>query len=254
MTEYQELVSQFKELMERGERDQWKLAETASLAVGSKTEDGEEVTATKFAKDTGYQKATVYKYLKAHAYRESIDDRHITFADALVLGNASPERATAIDVLAGAMGKTISSARDDTEAVNIVQEFLTDNPELVTQALKDDDARSAVASAAFNAAKQDVVAGAEGLTKDAAKGKATAKPKADPRGIKAVEIQRFLFDVQRAARENSLVTTRWQRDLDALKNDMSVDELTEVYDALGLMYDRIAAMRVDIDGVIKVRA
>jgi hypothetical protein len=249
MNNYQELVTEFKALMEKGEKDQWKLAEIAFLA--SQEHGGIKA----FAQDVGRAPNTISMYVGAYKYRETneiiVSDNDFSFADVITLAAMSEDRGNAVQILAGAMGKPIGTVKSDTEAINIVQAFLTENPELVKEALKDDDARSAVASAAFKAAKEDVVAEATGIAKEAAGGK--VKPKVDKRGMKAVEIQRLLHDVQRASRENGALTSRWSRDFDALKDDMSVDELTEIHDALGLMYDRIYELRAMVDEARKAR-
>jgi hypothetical protein len=247
MNNYQELVAEFKELMERGEKDQRKLAELAYLAIDELGHKPSE-----FAKDVGRQVDTVRKYRMAYVWEQENPDRDLDFADVLVLANMSEDRATAVQVLAGATGKPIGTVKSDTEAINIVQDFLTHNPDMLKEALKDDKARQAVASAAYKAAAEQVVEGAEGIVREAA-GKPKSKPKPDPRGLKALEIERLKHDVARAARENGMLTNRWERDLDYLMPDMSTDELEFVFNELGRIIDRTSQLRLTVDAARKAR-
>jgi len=248
MNNYQELVTQFKELMESGESVQWELAELAYLA--SETHGG----IKQFAKDTGYKADTIGKYKRAYVWVQENPhrDEDLSFADIMVLTNMSEDRATAVQVLAGATGKPIGTVKSDTEAINIVQDFLTHNPDMLKEALKDDKARQAVASAAYKAAAEQVVEGAEGIVREAA-GKPKGKPKPDPRGLKALEIERLKHDVARAARENGMLTNRWERDLDSLMPDMSPDELEFVFNELGRIIDRTSQLRLKVDAARKAR-
>jgi len=251
MNNYQELVSQFKELMAKGEKDQWKLAELAFLA--SEAHGGLKQCAT----DTGYAYSTIKKYKGAYVYRQdnekAVSDGSLSFADVITLADMSEDRAAAVQVLAGATGKPIGTVKSDTDAINIVQDFLTNNPNMLKEALKDDEARQAVASAAYKAAAEQVVEGAEGIVREAA-GKPKSKPKPDPRGLKALEIERLKHDVARAARENGMLSNRWERDLDSLMPDMSPDELEFVFNELGRIIDRTSQVRLKVDAARKARA
>jgi len=245
--DYQELVSQFKELMESGESVQWELAEVAFLA--SEAEHG---GLKQFAADTGYAVKTIDRYKKAYSWKMAnqitLSERDLSFADVYVLASMSEDRAAAVQVLAGATGKPIGTVKSDTEAINTVRDFLTENPELVKDALKDDDTRSAVASAAFKAATEDVVAEAEGVTKTAAKDKL---PTATPGGQNAVQIQRLILEITRAARENGLVTERWGRDFGALVEYMNAEELSFIDEQLGLIMVKTGELRTIVRNHMK---
>ena len=92
MTEYMQLVAAFKELMEVGDKDQWKLAEIAYLA------SAEHGGITQFAKDTGYAVDTIRRYIGAYKWsqdNETMVSDH-SFADVLVLSNMSEDRAAAV--------------------------------------------------------------------------------------------------------------------------------------------------------------
>ena len=244
---YTDLVADFKSIWESAEKDQWRLAELAVLA--SSKHGG----VSAFAKDVGRSPVTISKYIAAWKYREANLSREmdLNFADAYALAGMSEVRREAVRSLAAATGKPVNTVKSDTEAIKVVADFLTDNPDMLAEALKDDDARSAVTSAAFKAATSDVVATAEGITKEAADKKTPTTRR--PANMKAVEIERLKFDVARAARENGLVSNRWERDLRSLADAMSADELQFVYDELAKIADNITRLRSFIDTERKAR-
>ncbi len=224
MTEYMQLVAAFKELMEQGETDQWKLAEIAYLAS---TEYG---GSTAFAKDVGRTVGTINKYVAAYKWNENlVADEVFSFADALVLANMTEDRAAAVQILAGATGTPIGTVKSDTEAINIVKDFLVGNPELVKDALKDDKARSAVASAAFKAASEDVVAEATGVTKEAARAKAPVKNTS----TRAVQVEQLKYKASRVGHWAEGNLPSFVREAEALAEYMTAEELDFIVEQLG---------------------
>ena len=246
--EYKQLVAAFIELMERGEVDQWKLAETAFLATQI-----EGMTTTQFALDVNRATGTVTKYVLAYKWgqlNESIvSDDGFSFADALVLSNMSEDRAAAVQILAGVTGKPIGTVKSDTDAINIVKDFLVDNPELVTAALKDESARSAVASAAFKAATEDVVAEASGITKEAAETKAPKKNTSS----RAVEVERVKLKAAMAGRWAKGNMPELVRDVEALAPYMTGDELMFVWENLGMAHDLISEARTSVKALMAAK-
>ena len=249
MTEYMQLVAAFKELMEQGETDQWKLAEIVYLAI-----DDEGIKPSTFAKDVGRSVQTVRKYRQAYEYKQLneivISDNDMSFADVIVLASMTEDRAAAVQILAGVTGKPIGTVKSDTDAINIVKDFLVDNPELVTAALKDEKARSAVASAAFKAATEDVVAEASGITKEAAKTKAPKKNTSS----RAVEVERIKLKAAMAGRWANGNMPELMRDVEALAPYMTEDELMFVWENLGTAYDLVAQARLTVKGLISAKA
>ena len=169
--EYQKLVSEFKTLMARGEKDQWKLAQLAYLAI-----DGMGHKPAEFAADTGHKVDTIRKYRKTHQWRLDHPDDLLVFSDAFVMATASPERAEAIQVLADITDRSVATAARDTENIAKVRDFMNQNQDLMVEAMKDDDTRQKVVTAAFHAASEDIVKEATRATKEAAKEAHKPKP------------------------------------------------------------------------------
>ena len=244
--EYMQLVAAFKELMEHGEKDQWKLAEIAYLA----SEDGYGGV-TEFAKDTGYAAGTIHKYIKAYKWGQENESSlsETTFADVYVLAAMTEERAAAVQILAGATGKPIGTVKSDTEAINIVKDFLVGNPELVKDALKDEAARSAVASAAFKAASEDVVAEASGITKEAAKEKAPKKNTS----MRAVQVEQLKYKAASVGRWAEGNLPALVREAEALAEYMTADELDFIFVQLGMAHDLISEARNIVNELRKAK-
>ena len=173
-----------------------------------------------------------------------------TFADIYVLAGMSEDRAAAVQILAGVTGKPIGTVKSDTDAINIVKDFLVDNPELVTAALKDEKARSAVASAAFKAATDDVVAEATGITKEAVKEKTPKKNTSS----RAVEVERVKLKAAMAGRWAKGNMPELVRDVEALAPYMTEDELMFVWENLGIAYDLVAEARTAVKALITAKA
>lgn len=242
---YEQLVAAFKELMTRGEKDQWKLSEIAYLAIND-----EGIKPSKFAGDVGLGVDTVRKYRKTFMWRESqTSGLDYTFADAVVLANRGEVDGTAIQVLAGAMGKPIGSIKSDTEAINIVKDFLVENPELVKGALKDEAARSAVASAAFKAASEDVVAEASGITKEAAREKAPKKNTS----MRAVQVEQLKYKAASVGRWAEGNLPALVREAEALAEYMTADELDFIFVQLGMAHDLISEARNIVNELRKAK-
>ncbi len=245
---YEQLVAAFVEMMEVGEADQWKLAEIAYLAISAGK------TGAEFGADTGYAKGTINKYVAAYRYNQAnqavVSDDHLTFADVVTLAAMSEDRAAAVQILAGATGTPIGTVKSDTEAINVVRDFLVDNPDLMKDALKDDAARSAVASAAFKAASEDVVAEASGITKEAAE-KKTPKKNTTSR---AVEVERVKYKASMAGRWAKGNMPELMRDVEALAPYMTEDELMFVWEQLGTAFDLIAEARASVKACIQAKA
>ena len=249
---FEQLVAAFKELMEKGEKDQWKLSEIAFLA-------GEMHGGIKaFADAVGYNADVISKYKKTYIYgqaNQSISTDY-TFAEAYTLATMSEDRAAALQILASiqdADGKTkgINTVRGDKEAVAIVQSFIVANPALMTEAMKDDATRSAIATQAYDASRAQVVAEAEGITVEAAGGRTAVE--VDRRGQKAVRISQFLHGLTSASRGNGLLMDRWETEFDAIEEWMSAPEIDTAYYELGLMFDRIVELRTHVDAARKAR-
>ena len=243
---YQQLVAAFTELMKRGEKDQWKLAETATIAISTGK------TAKEFGADTGYAKRTINQYIKAFAYRDGLGERnhaHLTYADAVVMSKYSELKAQAIEILAGATGGALSTTSKDIEQVKLVQDFLIENPELVQAALKDDDARSAVASAAFKAASEDIVAEATGITTKAAREKAPKRNLSQ----RAVQVEQLKYRASRIGHWAEGNIPSIIRDTVDLAEYMTVEELSFVFDQLGQAHDVISQARTTIDDLRRAK-
>ncbi len=247
MTEYMQLVAAFKELMQQGDKDQWKLAEIAYLA------SSEHGGVKQFAADTGYAPNTISRYIATYKFRESSEiipsEDDLPFADMYVLAGMSEDRAAAVQILAGATGTPIGTVKSDTEAINVVRDFLTDNPELVKDALKDDKARSAVASAAYKAASEDVVAEATGITKEAVKEKAPKKNTSS----RAVEVERVKYKASMAGRWAKGNMPELMRDVEALAPYMTGEELMFVFEQLGMAFDLIAQTRASVKALMSAK-
>jgi len=131
--------------------------------------------------------------------------------------------------------------------VQAVQNFLVENPELVKDALKDESARSAVASAAFKAASEEVVAEATGVTKEAAKKEAPKKNVTH----RAVEVEQLKYKATQVGRWALGNVPSLVRECEELAPYMTRDELEYVYNQLGAAYDLIAGARSQVAELMK---
>jgi len=136
-----ELVAVFKAAFTKGEEAMWSAAEACWLAV----EDGH--SRNKFAKLTGQSPTTIVTYFKVWEMKQAQPD--LSFPDAAVLAIRSPETQEAMKLLADATGKSLQTVKSDTEAINTVRDFIKSNPEMMKEALEDDETRSEVVSAAY---------------------------------------------------------------------------------------------------------
>lgn len=242
--QFDKLVTSFRELMAKGDKDQWKLAEMAWTA--SENHGG----IARFAKATGYAANTISTYAKAFAMKQADHSDSLVFADAAALAKMSPERGEAVQVLAGAMGRAINTTSKDSEAVSLVQDFLAENPELVTEALKDDDTRSTVVAAAFKAASEGMA------TEVTTGGKPKPMVKRPVRNTtsRAAEVERLKLSAAMTARWANGNLPALVRDTQALAEYMTQDELQLITDHLATASEAITAALNTIGALVKAAA
>jgi len=247
---YEQLVAAFTELMVRGEKDQWKLAQIVYLA--SKDHGG----IKKFALAVDRSESTISNYKRSYDWKAAnpVRVQDLTFADVNVLVHMDEYSGLAVQVLSGITDadgntKAIATLKTDKERITIVRNFLVENPELVKEALKDDDARSAVAAAAFKAATEGVVAEATGITTKAAKEKAPKRNVSE----RAVQVEQLKYRASRIGHWAEGNVPSIIRDTVELAEYMTEDELLFVFDQLGTAYDVIGTSRATIRDLIAVK-
>ena len=236
-TQYKQLVAAFKETMERGEKDQWALAEYAYQAI-----DGLGVKPTVFAKDTGYAPVTIKSYRKVWAatLKEGYSDT--PFGDLFAVARMSPERAEAVEILAEIDGKSVSTVKRETERIAAVRTFIAENADLMALAMKDEGTRKEVIAQAFVAASEETPAASK-----TPRGEATPKPK------------RFIAQEEMTAlRYKTINSGIWGRDnlpmivaqMATLEQyitdddvDIYMDNLRPAYDAMLQLWDKLEALK-----------
>ena len=238
--EYQKLVSEFKALMATGEKDQRKLAQLAYLAI-----DGMGHSPAEFASDTGYTVETVRRYRKVHQWTLDNPTREESFTDVMVLVGMSTERAEAVQVLSDITGKAIATVKSDTEAIAKVRTFLADNQELVTEALKDDDTRQGVVTAAFQAASEDMGATQRQGARD--KAKAAHKPKPTLRAEAITQLKYKAINSGIWGRANlPMITEQLELlgpYLDQPTIGKMIEDLRPAYEAMLVTWDTLGALQ-----------
>ena len=238
----EQLIAAWNETMERGETDQWKLAEIAFLA-------GELHGGIKaFAEGTKYTAKTISRYKTTYMWGQAngTTSYHLSFAEAFTLANMSEDRAAAVMTLADMDDKSVNTVREDKERVKVVEDFLIQNPELVKDALKNADARSAVAAAAFKAATEDVVVEATGITKEAAKEKTPKKNTS----MRAAQVEQLKYKASRVGHWAESNLPSIIRETEALAEYMTEDELLFVFNQLGLAHDLISQARATVRDLV----
>ena len=181
------LAARFKKLFDKGEDVQWELAEIAYQAV-----DIEGGSLKAFAGLVDRPVSTIKSYRKAWMYREE-GHRDVPFADALLLGNVTPEQAAAIQLVADDNSTSMHTAKSKTEQVSYYRDiFQHADRDVLKEALKDQDSRSRLRELSVETVMDDAPARPKTPT-----GTSTPAPTKAP----SVEEQSAKIKLQRAMNE-----------------------------------------------------